>query len=448
MLNRIRVRGYKSLRDLDVQLKPLTLLFGPNAAGKSNILDAVQLLSRLATSRTLKEAFDPPCRGKPLESFTMGPGGLKGLREQERLAFSIEADLHISDTVAKAIDREILEMRQPAGAVVAAPHRVLLRPQERLEMRQPVPARVLERRLRYRLEVEMLPSSGLLRTTDEYLAALNKNGGPTRRSAFIERRGQQVRLRREGQARPMEYERYLDRAILSMPHYAPHYPHLTAARRELESWQFFYFEPRERMRAATPIKEASHVGPMGEELAAFLVTLKTRQPRQFQALEKALRMLLPDVDGIEADVNDLGEAEFRLRENGVAIPARVLSEGTLRLLGLLALSGAEGTPSLVGFEEPENGVHPRRIELIADLLKTSSQSGETQYIVTTHSPILPDRLPDDALFVVSRTNRETQVESFKTWGALGRKPDIDEALDDGGEPLPVFDRIMRGDFDA
>ena len=432
MLNRIRVRGYKSLRDLDVQLKPLTLLFGPNAAGKSNVLDAVQLLSRLATSRTLKEAFDPPCRGKPLESFTMGPGGLKGLREQERLAFSIEADLHISDTVAKAIDREILEMRQPAGAGNS----------------DNVPARVRERRLRYRLEVEMLPSSGLLRTTDEYLGALNKNGSPTRRSAFIERRGQQVRLRREGQARPMEYERYLDRAILSMPHYAPHYPHLTAARRELESWQFFYFEPRERMRAATPIKEASHVGPMGEELAAFLVTLKTRQPRQFQALEKALRMLLPDVDGIETDVNDLGEAEFRLRENGVAIPAPVLSEGTLRLLGLLALSGAEGTPSLVGFEEPENGVHPRRIELIADLLKTSSQSGETQYIVTTHSPILPDRLPDDALFVVSRANRETQVASFKTWGALARKPDIDEALDDGGEPLPVFDRILRGDFDA
>ena len=432
MLNRIRVRGYKSLRDLDVQLKPLTLLFGPNAAGKSNILDAVQLLSRLATSRTLKEAFDPPCRGKPLESFTMGPGGLKGLREQERLAFSIEADLHISDTVAKAIDREILEMRQPAGAGNS----------------DNVPARVHERRLRYRLEVEMLPSSGLLRTTDEYLAALNKNGGPTRRSAFIERQGQRVRLRREGQARPMEYERYLDRAILSMPHYAPHYPHLTAARRELESWQFFYFEPRERMRAATPIKEASHVGPMGEELAAFLVTLKTRQPRQFQALEKALRMLLPDVDGIETDVNDLGEAEFRLRENGVAIPARVLSEGTLRLLGLLALSGAEDSPSLVGFEEPENGVHPRRIEHIADLLKTSSQSGETQYIVTTHSPILPDRLPDDALFVVSRTNRETQVASFKTWGPLARKPDPDEALDDGGDALPVFDRILRGDFDA
>lgn len=427
MLNRIRVRGYKSLRDLDVELKPLTLLFGPNAAGKSNFLDAVQLLSRLATSRTLKEAFDPPCRGKPLESFTMGMGGLKGLREQERLVFAIEADLHISTVVAKAIDREVLKMRQPTGTGNS----------------DGVPARVRERRLRYRLEVEMLPNSGLLRTTDEHLAALTKDGKPDgRRRPFIERQGQQVSLRREGQARPMQYERYLDRAILSMPHYAPHYPHLAAVRRELESWRFFYFEPRERMRAATAIKEARHVGPMGEELAAFLVTLKTRQPRQFQALEKALRLLLPDVDGIETDVNDLGEAEFRLRENGVAIPARVLSEGTLRLLGLLALSGAEDSPSLVGFEEPENGVHPRRIELIADLLKT--QSEETQYIVTTHSPTLPD----DALFVVRRNNRETQVESFKTWSALGRKPGIDKALDGGYESLPVSDRILRGDFDA
>ena len=431
MLTRLHVKGYKSLIDVEVALKPLTLLFGPNTAGKSNLLDAVQLLSRLATSRTLKEAFEPPCRGKPLESFTMGDGGVKGLRDQERLAFSIEADLHISDAIAQAVDREILEMRQPAGTGNSAK------------------APVRERRLRYRLAVEMLPSSGLLRITDEYLAALTKEGSPTgRRKPFIERQDQQLHLRREGQARPMQYERYLDRTILSMPHYAPHYPHLTAARRELESWRFFYFEPRERMRAATPIKEVRHVGAMGEELATFLITLKTRQPRQFHALEKALKMLLPDVDGIETEVNDLGEAEFRLRENGVAVPARVLSEGTLRLLGLLALTSAEEAPSLVGFEEPENGVHPRRIELIAELLTVNSQFRETQYIVTTHSPILPDWLPEESLFVVQRINRETQVASFETWGPLGRKRDIRDALDEGYEALPISDRILRGDFDV
>ena len=57
MLKRIRIQGYKSLEDVEVRLSQLVVLFGPNAAGKSNLLDALQLLSKLGTSRTLKEAF-------------------------------------------------------------------------------------------------------------------------------------------------------------------------------------------------------------------------------------------------------------------------------------------------------------------------------------------------------------------------------------------------------
>ena len=54
MLKRISVRGYKSLENVEVRLSQLAVLFGPNAAGKSNVLDALQLLSKLGTSRTLK----------------------------------------------------------------------------------------------------------------------------------------------------------------------------------------------------------------------------------------------------------------------------------------------------------------------------------------------------------------------------------------------------------
>ncbi len=39
MLKRIKIKGYKSLVDVDVSLRPLSVLFGPNAAGKSNFLD-------------------------------------------------------------------------------------------------------------------------------------------------------------------------------------------------------------------------------------------------------------------------------------------------------------------------------------------------------------------------------------------------------------------------
>ena len=402
MLKRIRIKGYKSLSDLEVRLSPLTLLFGPNAAGKSNFLDALQLLSKLATSRTLKDAFEPPYRGKPLESFTIGEQGLRGLVEKDRLVFSIEADLSLSDAVVEVVNRQIREMRRPSG-------------DGRSEEAVHTPARIRERNLRYRVEIEMLPRSGFLRTADEYLAALNSRGEPTgKRKPFIERQGGKIHLRLEGQAHPTYYDRYLDHTILSMP----------------------------------------HMGLMGEELAAFLNTLKALKPRQFEAVEKALRTVMPNVDGIETDVSDLGEVDLHLRENGVAIPARVLSEGTLRLLGLLALTGADETPSLVGFEEPENGVHPRRIRMIAELLKTRSGLGPTQYIVTTHSPILPDLLPDDSLFAVRRIDRRTRIDPSSVWQPLGRqgcRGDIGRALDDGDDgqaSLSVSERILRGDFDA
>ncbi len=436
MLKRIRIQGYKSLEDVEVSLSQLVVLFGPNAAGKSNLLDALQLLSKMGTSRTLKEAFDPPYRGKPLESFTIGPKGIRGLLERERLSFSIEADLSLSDAVVKTVDRQILEMRRP-------------HPEVESKEKSKAPARVRERDLRYRIEVEMLPRSGVLRVADEYLVALNSKGEPTgNRKPFIERQDQKIHLRLEGQAHPTYYDRYLDHSILSMPHYPPHYPHLEAARRELENWLFFYFEPRERMRAANPVKEVRHIGLMGEELAAFLNTMKATDARQFRGVEKALHALMPNIDGIEVEVSDLGEVELRLKEGGVAIPARVLSEGTLRMLGLLALTGIDAAPALVGFEEPENGVHPRRIQLIAELLKTQETLRQTQYIVTTHSPILPDLLADSSLFVTNRIDRKTRIEPFSTWGPLGRRSDIDQAFLEQQEVLPVSERILRGDFDA
>ena len=439
MLKRIRIEGYKSLTDIEVSLEPLTVLFGPNAAGKSNLLDALQLLSKLGTSRTLKEAFDPPYRGKPLESFTIGKKGIKGLIEQEILSFYIEVDLHLSDAVVETVNRQIQTMLRHTEKVGA-------------QSKTKVPALVRERDLRYRIEIEMLPRSGILRVADEYLAALSEDGKSTGTpKTFLERQGRGIHLYLEGPAHPTHYARYkrfLDHSILSKPHFPAHHPHLVAARNELENWLFFYFEPRERMRAANPVKDVRHIGLMGEELTSFLNTLKSLDPNQFEAVEKALHVLLPNIEGIEVEVSDLGEVELFFREGGVAIPARLHSEGTLRMLGLLALNGVKKAPALVGIEEPENGVHPRRIQLIAEFLRTRENLTNTQYIVTTHSPILPDMLSDNSLFVVRRPDRITRIDPFSTWGPLGRRSEINRALDDKREGLPISQRILRGDFDA
>jgi predicted ATPase len=187
---------------------------------------------------------------------------------------------------------------------------------------------------------------------------------------------------------------------------------------------------------------------MGEELAAFLNTLNSLDPRQFKAVEKALHSLIPSITGIRTEVNKVGEVELSLMEGDVAMPARVLSEGTLRALGLLALSGVKEPPAVVGFEEPENGVHPRRIRDIAKILESRAESGDTQLIVTTHSPILPDHIPNESLFVCQKKNTGTIIEPFSVWGPLARRSGIDNALEEEAEPVPVSQRMLRGDFDA
>ena len=101
-------------------------------------------------------------------------------------------------------------------------------------------------------------------------------------------------------------------------------------------------------------------------------------------MEKALHLIIPSITGIDVSANELGEVELRLREGNRSMPARVVSEGTLRVLGLLALGGAKEPPALLGFEEPENGIHPGRIALIANYLKTQAQLGNSQ--LDRHDP--------------------------------------------------------------
>src|SRR3990170_2077438 len=115
MIKRVKIQGYKSLREVEVCLAPLSVLFGPNAAGKSNFLDALQLLSRIATSRNLKEAFEPPYRGKPLESYWFGDGGIEGLLKKESAAFSIEVDVELSPAVIQEVNRQISQMKSGKG---------------------------------------------------------------------------------------------------------------------------------------------------------------------------------------------------------------------------------------------------------------------------------------------------------------------------------------------
>jgi AAA15 family ATPase/GTPase len=58
MIKRVKIQGYKSFKNLSLELRPLTVIFGPNASGKSNFLDAIYFLSKAVNQKNLKEAFE------------------------------------------------------------------------------------------------------------------------------------------------------------------------------------------------------------------------------------------------------------------------------------------------------------------------------------------------------------------------------------------------------
>lgn len=197
MIRRLRIRGYKSLVDVDVELAPLTVVFGPNAAGKSNLLDAVNLLARMVTSENLEEAFAEH-RGSPLEAFTFSTGGMSELLGRGTARFTMEADIEVSLDVERRVKEEIAKARE--GLTDARPRSV-----------------VLNRLLRYRITVEILTDSGHLRVMDERLEPLKADLTPDAgRKPFIGREGreQRIRLRREGQAHPIYEDLGQDRPII------------------------------------------------------------------------------------------------------------------------------------------------------------------------------------------------------------------------------------------
>src|SRR3990172_8178464 len=116
MIRRFKVTNYKSLKNIEVELRKLVVIFGPNAAGKSNLFDALNLFSRLVTKKNLKEAFEGH-RGVPLETVHYAHGGISSLEAQEYHDVSFIGDIELSDAVIRDVDSKVRELRRGIDSV-------------------------------------------------------------------------------------------------------------------------------------------------------------------------------------------------------------------------------------------------------------------------------------------------------------------------------------------
>lgn len=436
MIHRLRVQGYKSLIDVDLTFAPLTVVFGPNAAGKSNLLDLLSLVAAMVTEPSLDAAFTTH-RGTPLEAFSFGEGGLEELSEQrESASFTVSIDLELSDAVVDAVEAEVSRAREGL-------------PDENGSHRRSIQ----ERHLRYTLEIEVRTSSGHLRVMNEQLEALRSDWQPkahTNRRPFIERDATtgRLHLRMERQAHPIYEDVGQDRTVASKAPYPPHYPHLTALREELRRWRIYFLEPS-AMRDESALKEVEVLGPNGANVAAFYNTVRVGNQRQFDDFASALQLVVPSLTGLEVLRTPQGFLRLQVREGPMPVSSRLMSEGTLRVLGLLAITNPRTPLSVVGFEEPENGIHSRRLTTVARILTEAADRGNTQFIVNTHSPLLPtlfEHVPEPGVALVTcrKEGRQTVFEPFRPLGGMFSDQEVDAVLDDA--PAAVGERIARGDF--
>ncbi|HWG44013.1 MAG TPA: AAA family ATPase [Gemmataceae bacterium] len=372
-----------------IPLTPLNVLIGPNGAGKSNLLEAVELL------RATPTAFTTAIRdgGGVKEWLWKGQDG-KGQAVME--------------------------------AVVKA--------------KKPIPD------LRYRLV--FAPSGQRTEVLDEVIEEREKRF-PNEQDVFFYYRFQSGRpilnIRNTSGKythRGLKREDIVpDESVLSQRKGSDVYPEITWLGQQFSriqtfrEWSFGRYAP---VRQPQPADLPSDILlPDSRNLGLILNEVEhTDSAPEFNRL---LSRFLPRYHRFSTRIQG-GTVQFYLHENGLSapIPATRLSDGTIRFLAMLALLLSPNPPPLLCMEEPELGLHPDAVSLLADWLVDAAT--RTQLIVTTHSDALISALTDHADSVLVCENqggtvlRRVDSEQIVHWLKKYRLGEIWRIGELGGNP--------------
>ena len=358
-------------------LEPLNVLIGPNASGKSNLIEALSLLQ--AAPWDLQE---PIRTGGGVDEW-MWKGSSK--------AFSGTLEVTV---------------RRLSG----------------------------QNRLKYRLEIAGL--GGRFFLFDE---AIEDEGSESfyyrfdRGQPVLNLHGSIQRLNREG-LDP-------DQSILSQRRDPDSYPELTYLGNRFRTIRFYRGWETGRqspMRLPqSPDLPQDFLQEDGSNLGLVLSDLLNRPPEKAQVLER-MQDFYPRVNDVHLAVTS-GTVQIFFHEQGLLepIPATRLSDGSLRYLCLLAVLCHPSPPPVVCIEEPELGLHPDIIPEVAKLLVEASS--RTQLFVTTHSDVLVDALTEtpEAVVVCEKVDGATQLrrldpEELAPWLAKYRLGELWTSGEIGG----------------
>jgi predicted ATPase len=343
-VSRIQASNFRSLRSVDVELGPLTVLVGPNGSGKSNLLKVLQFISA-ATSLDIDAALSQW-------------GGFEHVQRRARETGAVV--LSIEGSVTEYASSTALDS--------------------------------------YRLRLNQT-KRGISRTED---LVFKRKAGPGRRITVS---GTEVTIRddqvQDGKRRLADEQtsglgtlaRLADDEIGPGPRsYAKFLSSLRVLEPDVEAAR----RPS-RLVPASLSDDASN-------LAAALFQLSRESPDGFVQLQRDLGRCLPGLARVELSPvgGSSSSVVVQLIENGVTSPIELAdaSFGTVRLLALLTALHEPNPPAFTAIEEIDHGLHPYALDVLLDRMREATS--RTQILAATHSPTLVNRLDPTEIVVCDR----------------------------------------------
>ena len=381
MITHIEIDGFKSFHQFKMDFTPMTVVAGFNAAGKSNLFDALRLLSCVASEDKIQKAFLEQ-RGDLLELFT-----------------------HFDDdTIAEEMSFAV-EMLVPPIVVDAWGAKEVLK---YTRLRYELTLHRFENNIGMTdIEVSHEKLDTIKHDSDKWIKILPKTTaaywrppvGKGRRQTpyiFTEADEKRVNVPQDGQAgrKRMFPLNHSTRTVLSSFD-SVDFPHILAAKNEMMSWRFLQLNPDDLRQPTSKVNGDDEITETGSNLAAALYRIKQFDKYSMKEISRKLHSFIPNFVSVDV-VDDTENKQYVIVLKDVddkVYTSRVLSEGTLRILALCILEQDDKYKGLLCFEEPENGVHPSRIMSMASLLKdlsTDFQDAEKplrQVIINTHSTV-------------------------------------------------------------
>ena len=218
--------------------------------------------------------------------------------------------------------------------------------------------------------------------------------------------------------------------------------------RHLDSWRLYHFHDTgsdSPMKKTADVNDNRYLRSDGSNLAPFLYLLREKQPDSYNLILGAVRQAAPFLRDFRLEPQLLNPDKMRLEwiheGSDAYFDASSLSDGTLRFIALasLFLQPSEYRPSVILVDEPELGLHPYAITLLASLMKQAST--EAQVVVSTQSSLLLDHFEPEEILVAERAKGATEftrldssqlapwLESYSL-GQLWEKNEL------GGRPRP------------